>query len=126
MKTREGEQEIGGGITGVGRFFTDPCHCGSNASYGTCCGAAEATLFLIYCDRLSLEREIALEFGQLAWRIARDTPSARWSTRITEVAMEICEAHPENLEKLLRIVSALLEAHRLVFPGVDGSVAHSN
>lgn len=126
MKEPENGWEIGGGISGVGRFFTDPCHCGSGDSYGVCCGAEEGDSFLVFCENLSLEREFALEFAQLAWRIARDTPAERWTERMTEIALEVSGDHPENLQKLLRLISALLEAHRVMFPGIDGKLNRPN
>jgi hypothetical protein len=117
------EPAIGGGLTGVGRFFTDPCGCGSGRSYGTCCAIPEAEEFLSFCEALALDREMTIEIGQLAWRIARDTPALRWRRRIEDVAIEMFHDEPENQAKLVALLATILDAHRLMFPGIDGSAA---
>jgi hypothetical protein len=116
------DDSVGGGLKGVGRFFTDRCGCGSAAPYGMCCGAEEGDLFIDFCEQLKLECDIAIEIGQLAWRIARDTPAARWSARADEIAEEMLNDDPEQRAKLLQLVGALLGAHRIMFPRVDGAL----
>ncbi|MBI2393748.1 MAG: hypothetical protein HYV09_29520 [Deltaproteobacteria bacterium] len=41
MRHLENGHEIGRGITGMSRFFDEPCGCGSARAYGACCGALE-------------------------------------------------------------------------------------
>jgi len=120
------DPEIGGGLHGVGRFFTDPCGCGSRSSYGMCCAAAEGDAFIAFCDALSLERDMAIEIGQLAWRIARDTRAAQWDARVEDVADQMFADEPASRSKLVSLVNALLDAHRLMFPGIDGALVERN
>jgi hypothetical protein len=123
---RADEPEIGGGLRDVRRFFSDPCGCGSRAAYGACCASAEGDAFIAFCDALSLERDMALEIGQLAWRIARDSRVERWRSRVENVADEMFADEPDSRLKLVCIVTALLDAHRIMFPGVDGSLVECN
>ncbi|MBI2393746.1 MAG: hypothetical protein HYV09_29510 [Deltaproteobacteria bacterium] len=120
MKELEDGEEIGGGLTGIGRFFDDPCGCGSKEPYGKCCGLLEGAYFFDFCTKIKLDREFALVFGQVAWRIARDTPAARWYERAREVAEEACREDPHNTEEMYSMLIAILEAHRAMFPWIDG------